>query len=65
MSIFLTTDPKGVNAPLPRLPDESEDPAVAMQWLASGVPIRLLLDLAAPDGPDSEIIAATEETGSP
>lgn len=41
----------------------SVDATVAMQLLATGVPLRLLLDLAAPDGPDSEVIAATEETG--
>ena len=41
----------------------SDNPPVAMRLLASGVPLRLLLDLAAPDGPDSEVIAATEETG--
>jgi len=41
----------------------SDEPPVAMRLLADGVPLRLLLDLAAPNGPDSEVIAASEETG--
>ena len=51
-----------VYEPLPQ--NGSDDAAFAMQLLADGVPLRLLLDLAAPNGPDSEVIAASEETGS-
>jgi hypothetical protein len=32
-----------------------------MRLLAAGVPLSLLLDLASPNGPDSERIAATEQ----
>ena len=46
-----------------QLPPVSHDVCVAMRLLAAGVPLRLLLDLAAPNGPDSEVIAASEETG--
>lgn len=31
-----------------------------MAWLAAGLPITLLVDLADPDGPDSPVINATE-----
>ena len=30
------------------------------EWLRAGVPLSLLLDLAAPEGPDSREIARTE-----
>jgi hypothetical protein len=33
---------------------------VAFEWLRSGVPLSLLLDLASPDGPDSREIARRE-----
>jgi hypothetical protein len=32
----------------------------AFEWLRGGVPLSLLLDLAAPDGPDSADIARHE-----
>lgn len=35
-------------------------PSLAMRLLGAGVPLSLLLDLASPDGPDSERIAAAE-----
>jgi len=38
----------------------AEELPLAMQLLAEGVPLLLLLDLAAPTGPDSEDIAASE-----
>jgi hypothetical protein len=41
----------------------SDELPVAMRLLADGVPLRLLLDLAALNGPDSEVIAASEEAG--
>jgi hypothetical protein len=41
----------------------SDDPPFAMRLLAAGVPLLLLLDLAAPGGPDSEVIADTERAG--
>ena len=47
-----------------QLPQSPHDNSVAMRLLAAGVPLRLLLDLAAPNGPDSELIAATERAGS-
>lgn len=54
-------DRTDVGKPLQQKP--LDDAAFAMQLLADGVPLRLLMDLAAPNGPDSEVIAATEETG--
>ncbi|HVF04170.1 MAG TPA: hypothetical protein VNA20_04965 [Frankiaceae bacterium] len=36
--------------------------SVVFGWLRSGVPLSLLLDLASPDGPDSQEIARTERT---
>ena len=47
-----------------QLPPASDDGLVAMQLLADGVPLRLLLDLAAPNGPDSEFIADAERAAS-
>ena len=41
----------------------SEDQPLAMKLLADGVPLLLQLDLAAPTGPDSEVIADTERAG--
>lgn len=35
-------------------------PSVAMQLLAAGVPLSLLIDLTAKDGPDSAVISAYE-----
>jgi len=40
----------------------SEDPGHPMRLLAAGVPLSLLLDLASPEGPDSERIAASERS---
>lgn len=34
--------------------------SVVFEWLRAGVPLSLLLDLAAPNGPDSREIARTE-----
>lgn len=34
--------------------------SVVFEWLRSGVPLSLLLDLAAPEGPDSREIARAE-----
>ena len=42
----------------------TEEPHLAMRLMAAGVPLRLLLDLAAPNGPDSEFIADTERAAS-
>ena len=36
----------------------------AFDWLRSGVPLSLLLDLAAPDGPDSREIARYERAAA-
>ena len=47
-----------------QLPQVTHDVCVAMRLMAAGVPLRLLLDLAAPNGPDSEFIAATERAAS-
>lgn len=41
-----------------------EDQPIAMRLLAAGVPLLLLLDLAAPGGPDSEVIATAERAGN-
>jgi hypothetical protein len=35
-------------------------PSVAMQLLAAGVPLSLLIDLTTKDGPDSAVISAFE-----
>ena len=32
-----------------------------IDYLQAGIPVRLLLDLACPDGPDSRAIYASEE----
>jgi len=39
---------------------EPEPPAGPLAWLAAGVPLTLLLDLADPVGPDSRRIYAAE-----
>jgi hypothetical protein len=31
------------------------------EWLRSGIPLSLLMDLASPDGPDSRAIAYAEQ----
>jgi hypothetical protein len=36
--------------------------SAAFAWLRSGVPLSLLLDLAAPEGPDSAEIARSERS---
>lgn len=54
----------GVSTPWPPQHRTPDDPPVAMRLLAAGVPLSLLLDLAAPSGPDSERIAAAERVGS-
>jgi hypothetical protein len=35
-------------------------PSIAMQLLVAGVPLSLLIDLTAHDGPDSAVICALE-----
>jgi hypothetical protein len=35
-------------------------PSIAMQLLVAGVPLSLLIDLSAHDGPDSAVICALE-----
>ncbi len=37
---------------------------VAMRLLAAGIPLSLLIDLTAPDGPDSTGIIASEQPDS-
>jgi hypothetical protein len=44
-----------------RRSDDNGDP---MRLLAAGVPLSLLLDLASPMGPDSQLIAAQETTAA-
>lgn len=54
----------------PRLPLDTQEvsesnrplfgPSVAMRLLAAGVPLTLLIDLSAQEGPDSALISATE-----
>lgn len=38
-------------------------PSLAMQLLVAGVPLSLLIDLTAHDGPDSAVISAFERPG--
>ncbi len=40
--------------------DETTRMHPVMRWLAGGIPLSLLLDLASPDGPDSRAILRTE-----
>ena len=35
--------------------------STVFEWLRSGVPLSLLMDLASPDGPDSRAIAHYEQ----
>jgi hypothetical protein len=35
--------------------------STVFEWLRSGVPLSLLMDLASPDGPDSRAIASYEQ----
>jgi hypothetical protein len=39
-------------------------PSQVLEWLRLGVPLSLLLDLAAPEGPDSREIARYERAAS-
>ena len=41
-------------------PDPADHAAAVMRLLAEGVPLTLLADLAAPDGPASQMILETE-----
>ncbi|HEX5333978.1 MAG TPA: hypothetical protein VFW79_15160 [Cellulomonas sp.] len=41
-------------------PDPADAAGAVMQLLAEGVPLTLLADLAAPDGPASQVILETE-----